>query len=546
MSPGLTGPLDFSDWLSRRGNTNAHGWLVVGEVWKTPDAHLSTFSYLVSTDTLVQRLNGQRTGVDSGGVEREIIEAFLKSRAYAADTDEEEDEGDEPVGPDKRPFVIESYFHGYRPFDVTLVDAFQLFWNAFWDGEVLRRIDVDGVVHDVAKKTRVGDSVRLEVDLHHLKSFLALANAGLMRIHDHMRYTAGQLAQPLQGTHVDATGNFEYHAAENELALTDYRSFGRVMGKDIVEPYREMSGDPREPQRGYERFIVGRRENGSEYEASADEDLQEAPFLTPVYFGSEVLRKYYDAPDRYAIETGLVRCLALWSIPIDRRTDDLIQGWLGDLGRIPHVEQRHWRAFNVSPPGTGISEERFKRDFEAQWINPKDDLAFDFKRSQRRLEQLSTAVLGRPIYRPPSNADQYLLDGIRVPVSDGPEESDGQIIALAKLTVDAFDNDLLRDQIEPGTDVKGLRSIALLTKALETWGIADADAIAARYHELWMVRSTGAAHRRGSTWEKTLSQAGLLELSNKDLAAELLRRITKAQEHLIEALELRNVGKSDG
>ena len=96
-----------------------------------------------------------------------------------------------------------------------------------------------------------------------------------------------------------------------------------------------------------------------------NESLGKTPFLTPVYFRPEVLRKYYDAPQRYKVETGYLRCVGLWGIPFERRTDDLVQVWLGDLGQIPHIDQRHWRTHCVQPPGTGISEARFRRDFGA-------------------------------------------------------------------------------------------------------------------------------------------------------------------------------------
>ncbi|HEX3458641.1 MAG TPA: hypothetical protein VHR97_11865 [Candidatus Baltobacteraceae bacterium] len=84
---------------------------------------------------------------------------------------------------------MESTFHGYQPMQMDFVQAFIFFWNAFWDSETLRRLDLDGTLHDVGRRTRIGENVRLEADLHHLRGFLAVVASGALRIHDHMRFS---------------------------------------------------------------------------------------------------------------------------------------------------------------------------------------------------------------------------------------------------------------------------------------------------------------------------------------------------------------------
>jgi hypothetical protein len=438
-SPSVTGPLDFSDWLPRRGNERESGWIVVGEIWNTEDAHLSTFSYLVSTNRLAAQLAAQRNGISSLDVVREIVNAYLENRAYGAppgdaqdahsggrenDGDGDEDVIDNPVGPGKRPFVAETFHHGYRPNQIDIVQAFRLYWNAWWEDDTLRRLDNDGIVYDIARVTRNDESVRLEVDLHHLRAFLAFAVAGLLRIHDHMRYSKHSTPVDSDDSYTDGSGVFESYIRNTDF-VTPYKSVGRVMGKDIVAPYRGLKGDPRDSAHGYERFIVARNPDGTEHVASADASAAEAPFLTPVYFRPEVLRRYYDAPDRYEVDTGTVRCLDLWTIQFERRpSDDLVEVYLGDLGHIPHIDQRHWRSFNVQPPGTGISEVRFRRDFNAEWVDPQDDVVFNFKRTLTALNKSSTEVLGSPLFQDLTESDQHVIDNLRVPVSDGPEESD--------------------------------------------------------------------------------------------------------------------------
>ena len=456
-SPKLTGPLDFNDWLQRRGNRVDSGWIVVGEVWKTATGQASTFTYLVSLGSLRARLKSEIRGCDSSSAQTEIVEAYIENRAYGSRPDRTWD-NDGPVDVDKRPFVIETTSFGYKPLQLDFVQAFILYWNAWWDGDVLRRLDDAGILHDVARRTREDENVRLEADAHHLRSFLAVIKCGALRVHDHMRFTRGYTPMLIDEIFSDSTGHFRRIVDRGDIAIVKYAFFGRANGKDVVLPYMGQKGDPREAESGQERFITGRAADGSSVEASSCDKHGNAHFLTPVYFRPEVLRRYYDAPNRYSVETGYLRCLDRWSVRFERRTDDLVEIYLGDLGNIPYADQRHFRAYNVHPPGTGISDERFRRDFMVEWINPQSDPTFDFKTALEGTNRAAVRLFGKPMFRPLTEKDAHVIDGLRVPVSESPEESDAQIVALAKITADSLDVDLLRANVAPGTDTKDMKS----------------------------------------------------------------------------------------
>jgi hypothetical protein len=75
-------------------------------------------------------------------VQSELVNVFVEARAYGANFDPAwEDDG--PIGFCKRPLVVESTFHGYQPMQMDFVQAFIFFWNAFWDSETLRRLDLE-------------------------------------------------------------------------------------------------------------------------------------------------------------------------------------------------------------------------------------------------------------------------------------------------------------------------------------------------------------------------------------------------------------------
>jgi hypothetical protein len=42
-----------------------------------------------------------------------------------------------------------------------------------------------------------------------------------------------------------------------------------------------------------------------------------ANYMTPVFFRADVLQKYYDNPVLYEIQSGYLRCGALWRLHID-------------------------------------------------------------------------------------------------------------------------------------------------------------------------------------------------------------------------------------
>lgn len=167
----------------------------------------------------------------------------------------------------------------------------------------------------------------------------------------------------------------------NENFVKGYLSYSRLLGKDIItplpKPLRDVNTKDKEL---YEKFIYSVTKSGKDLLYSCEEDRlssyfhdKGAPhFLTPIYFKKNVLSKYYAESKKYTVDSRHLKCLNLWSIDIDITDQDLVQVWLGDLGRLPHSEQLHWKQFNVSPKGT-ISEHRFKTDFLAKFSYPEPD-----------------------------------------------------------------------------------------------------------------------------------------------------------------------------
>lgn len=70
-----------------------------------------------------------------------------------------------------------------------------------------------------------------------------------------------------------------------------------------------------------------------------------------MYFSTkEVLKKYYDKPQKYKVEDNYIRCGNLWGLRIDNNHKDYVIVFLGDLGsHLSQNEQLYWRHFNIPP-----------------------------------------------------------------------------------------------------------------------------------------------------------------------------------------------------
>lgn len=91
-------------------------------------------------------------------------------------------------------------------------------------------------------------------------------------------------------------------------------------------------------------------------------------FVTPVYFNIKVLDKYRIDPENYEIQDSQISYLRDWSIQFCINDERKVVVWLGDLGMLPHEEQKYWKSFNESPRGK-IEEKFFIRQILGHWTD---------------------------------------------------------------------------------------------------------------------------------------------------------------------------------
>ncbi|MCY4584398.1 MAG: hypothetical protein OXB98_00015 [Bryobacterales bacterium] len=114
------------------------------------------------------------------------------------------------------------------------------------------------------------------------------------------------------------------------------------------------------------------------------------PFeLSPAFFDPEVLAKYKNDTDKYAIEARSIHCRAAWTLSgYDTNEAGQVHVYICDLRSLPYAEQLYWKSFN-QPPKTGISERAWKTDFCGEFVDLVDPLE-QVKRVLRAWEKKRT------------------------------------------------------------------------------------------------------------------------------------------------------------
>ncbi|MEM1043597.1 MAG: hypothetical protein AAGI91_13320 [Bacteroidota bacterium] len=431
------------------------------------------------------------------------------------------------------PFVIVREFHADVPGAqlVELVEEFRLLFNLAYVPRDEVYLDVSTGTPKPVARWRDG---RMEVKRKRLRQFLAVKGMHLALFFDRRQHEPGlDIGDVPDGAHDvrierdDLTYELNVRDATEGLAHRT-GTFSRLVGKRLVSPLPiEACGVwPYEDEDESTTFVVGVDGDGRPVERRADPD-DPAHFLDLVHFRREVLTKYYADSTRYRVDDGRVHCGALWGLPIDNDHDGKVVAYLGDLGRLPADEQLYWRAFNVEPDG-GISETAFRRDVMAEFADPTEP-GLAFRQAHERANRAWESALGWPLYLPLAADDQHNLDGLRVPLNDGAAEFDGQVQALAKAAVDSLNEKRVRKAaIAVGHEYEGGEAgIAKLVAYLDVTGFDVSAHGLDRSPTDWMkdvqwLRSSGSAHRKGSTYAKAAEHFDLEALGRAAVMHDLL------------------------
>ena len=326
--------------------------------------------------------------------------------------------------------------------------------------------------------------------------------------------------------HRDKLCRWNFHCADCR-SIGEQGTYSRILGKRLIEPLPKSKSEFlgfSEDKKDYEDFIIGVDNDGDNVTHTCNPDKLAdffganpgAPnYLTPVNFRKDVLNRYYDRPQKYKVSDGFLRCGAIWGIQIDNHHINKVCAWLGDLGRLPYGEQKHWRVHNIAS-ASGVSTAFFHRQMLAK---PTDSSRPEhmFQVRYGELQKTCESHLGWQLLLPLGAGDQYHLQNIRVPSYDEQPDFDGLVLGLTKILIDSLNEEKLNTLI-PDENIQTLKggSLSLLEAVLNTRDASNASEHIDFLRKLQRLRSSGSSHRKGHKYKMAIRH---FETEGSDLAS---------------------------
>lgn len=408
------------------------------------------------------------------------------------------------------PLVIKRDYNDMARDNIEIVEEFRFLFNLYYNSQSKEYVDLENDTSVV----KISDDNLVSIHKRYLKSYLAIKNMALI-IHIDSRCT--DIVED-----IFPTDSFDYRNDDNTVFYTvnigrghngiQEENFSILFGKKVLFgcKLKDCNIWPYNEKKQYIEFIVGVDDNGRELHYTCDPSKlsnyfganPDAPhYLTPIFFDSAVLSKYYSNPEKYKVDDGIIRCGTLWSLYIDNQNTGYVSAYLGDLGRnLPSEQEQHyWRGFNKALDAK-LSATKFKRDFMALPASSQSQ-DFVFKNTYVKTNRQFAEKAGWPLFLELDEQDRYNFEGLRIPINNSIVEMDMLVLSLVKVLLDSLNEKEIVSHLT-GTYEKLMGSIA----KLEVWfqekqltGYQDHIKFLRNLQEL---RSSGTGHRKGKSYQK--------------------------------------------
>ena len=428
------------------------------------------------------------------------------------------------------PLVIKRTFHGIKPNSVELLEEFRHYHNLYHDRHSDRYIRIDDGGEEEVVAEVVNGAIRAKT--RRLREFLAARQMHLAVFFDFdVISNVDPEALPVEEREVayrEEGLRYSFYTGK----IFENRPFSRLVGKKLVPPLQlEQCGKwPHDEKKSqYAEFITDVDADGNNVLHTCDPDVADyggtkggAHFLMPVVFRREVLKKYYEHPEKYHVDDGYLSCGSLWGLNIDNDAAEHVTVFLGDLGQsLTYEEQLYWKSFNIAPQGGGkdLSDVAIKRALHGEFADPwSPDLRF--KAALTEFQEAWEARHRWQLIRNLRDEDAHVIKRLRMPLTPSSAEFEDQVLSLTKLLVDSLnDKELAR---ELGGALKDEKSIAKLERFLSAKAYPQVRRDIDFLRLLQDARSGTAAHRKGDAYKKLSQRLGLTSKPAAEVFGELL------------------------
>ncbi len=426
---------------------------------------------------------------------------------------------------DAEPLVFIRDYVGFRESHAEISEEFRFFHNLYHESRKneFLKFDESGEEETIIRFQNETILIRLR----EIRQFLAIREAHLALFFDYVRYSNLDISTVPEDQrkveYNDERTIYQFGVTETS-SHSNYSTVSYLQGKKLIFPYlKSKSGVwpyTEDETEIYEEFQIGETPDGDPITFTCNWKKlanyfganPDAPhYLTPVYFKRDVLQKYYNDPERFSVEDSYLRCGVSWGLRMDNNHENVVIVYLGDLGRdLPAKERAYWKVFNIPPKGS-LSTTKHMRDFFGIPFDPQGrDLKF--KQRYQQLNKKWKAKYGWSLFRELSSEDFHFFQNLRVPLNNSQSEFDLQILTLAKVLIDALNENEIEKNISSIPDPP--RGIAKFSVFLEEKNFVDCQEGLALLRDIQSIRSTGVAHLKGSNYSKLVKK---LQLSEKEL-----------------------------
>ena len=407
------------------------------------------------------------------------------------------------------PLVIKRDYNGLESDNIEIVEEFRFLFNLYHNSQSKEYIDLEKNVPVI----KVSDDL-VRVHKQYLKSYLAVKNMALIMHINSRCVDMTKESFPADGLtyrNEDNTIFYTVNIGTSDIG-TRQENFSVLYGKKVLFgcELKDCNIWPYNKEKHYIDFIIGIDDDGKEIQHTCDPSKlsnyfganHTAPhYLTPVFFDSTVLDKYYSKPERYKVEDCIIRCGTLWSLYIDNQNEGYVSAYLGDLGRdLPSEQEQHyWRGFNKALDAK-LSATKFRRDFMAMPTDPQS-ADFIFKNTYLKINRQFTEKMGWSLFLELDEQDVYNFEGLRIPINNSIAEMDMLVLSLVKVVLDSLNEKEIVAQLT-GTYEKLTGSISKLEAWFQEKHLSDYQEHIKFLRNLQELRSSGTGHRKGKSYQK--------------------------------------------
>ena len=404
------------------------------------------------------------------------------------------------------PLIINRYFPGSnnRKDYLEVLERFRLRFNLYEDRKLKKFIVIDKVTGDEEDAILLkGDVVKVKLNL--IKKFCADNNMRCV-----ICFTINRrIKQNQKGTDLKSHGglykgeNFIYDIDVVTNLFRD-KIWSGIKGKKLISEYV-----PREKDENISQFITGIDENG-EYIKQNYSDETNPVALTR--FKKEVLKKYYDEPNKYTVGNGILKQNnGSWQLQIDNNHPTYVTVFLAYLGKIPNKERQHWVNFNVYDNKAGVSNYAHmlwlgKIKLGDPFPDPDDPMLY-FKQQYDLFNEKWKKKYGWQFFKDFPKQDKYLLKSLHTPLTTEQKEFDDMVLAITKIFIDSLNEEELIKEIakhlapKDMEEIKDIKAIDKLEMFFGVHNLEHKNGIEF-LRKLQGLRSTGSAHRKGDNYKK--------------------------------------------